>query len=92
MFGSFLIGLGESIPVLHIIFDLSVPSDERFLTVHSNDFDYFRPLLSYISSLISLYYSGFNMVVIILVILLLLAFWHHHLYIILVLLPHPTFV
>jgi len=53
MVGLFLIGLSISIPILCVIFEIIISSDEGFFFIDSDNFNDFSPLINDISFLIS---------------------------------------
>jgi hypothetical protein len=55
MVGFFLIGLCKSIPVLSVVLDVGVATDERFAFINSDNFDYFSPLVDDVALFVSLY-------------------------------------
>lgn len=55
--GFLLVGLGPSIPVLGVVFNISITSYERFAFVDSDYFDNLGPLIDDIALFISLNYG-----------------------------------
>ena len=55
MVGFFLIGLGGCIPVLSVVFDISITSDKWFAAINSDNFDDLGPLIDGIALLVSFY-------------------------------------
>jgi len=53
MVGLLLIGLSISIPILCVIFEIIISSDEGFFFIDSDNFNDFSPLINDISFLIS---------------------------------------
>lgn len=54
--------MSESIPVLCVVFNVVITSDEGFTSINSDDFNDFGPLVNDIALLISLDDSGLDMV------------------------------
>lgn len=69
MLGSFLIGLGESIPILYILIYFSIASDEGFFLIDSNDFDDLCPLFGDIAFFIPFDDGGLYMIIVLLIVL-----------------------
>lgn len=65
MIGFFLVSLCKSIPVLGIVFYISVATDEWFTFIDSDNFDNLSPLVDDIALFVSFYHSGLNMIKII---------------------------
>jgi len=54
MIGFFLIGLRESVPVLSVVLEIGVATNERLTFINSDNFDYFSPLVNDVALFISL--------------------------------------
>jgi hypothetical protein len=55
MIGFFLVGLRESVPVLSVVLEIGVATNERLTFINSDNFDYFSPLVNDVALFISLY-------------------------------------
>lgn len=55
MIGFFLIGLCKSVPVLSVVLEIGVATDERLALINSDNFDYFSPLVDDVALFVSLY-------------------------------------
>lgn len=65
MIGFLLISLCGCIPVLGVVLDVGVATDEGFAFINSDNFNNFCPLIDDVAFLVSFYYSGFDMIKII---------------------------
>jgi hypothetical protein len=54
MVSFFLIGLCKSVPVLSVVLEIGVATDERLALINSDNFDYFSPLVDDVALFVSL--------------------------------------